>query len=136
MSVRGYVRINATCTDGVPIETQIDNIKNHCETKSWNLIKIYIDESVTARNMDTPEFNRLLRDIDDGDYLLINDLSRIPGRQSELVDTIEQLLGRKVLTVSVDGSLDLTTRIDRCGFQLIKTVNELQIRGERERPSC
>ncbi len=62
-----YTRVstNNQVVDGESLDEQEKKLINYCELKNWNIVKIYREEGVSAKNLDRPKFKELIRDIEE-----------------------------------------------------------------------
>ena len=60
-NVVGYVRISSVSQiDNTSIEVQIEKIEMYCSLHNLNLVKIYKDEGISAKNTDRVEYQAMI----------------------------------------------------------------------------
>ncbi len=60
------------------IKNQLDFLERYVKEQGWEVYGIYIDDGYSGTNFDRPDFNRLIKDIENGVNLIITkDLSRL-----------------------------------------------------------
>ena len=93
--VYGYARVSTKgqAKDGNSLEAQMDAIR------SSGAEKIFVD-SFTGPKMERPEFSKLLKEIKDGDTLIVSKLDRFARSVGQASDLITELIDRGV-TVNV-----------------------------------
>ena len=93
--VYGYARVSTKgqAKDGNSLEAQMDAIR------SSGAEKIFVD-SFTGTKMERPEFSKLLKEIKDGDTLIVSKLDRFARSVGQASDLITELIDRGV-TVNV-----------------------------------
>ena len=93
--VYGYARVSTKgqAKDGNSLEAQMDAIRNS------GAEKIFVD-SFTGTKMERPEFSKLLKEIKDGDTLIVSKLDRFARSVGQASDLITELIDRGV-TVNV-----------------------------------
>ena len=93
--VYGYARVSTKgqAKDGNSLEAQTDALR------SSGAEKIFVD-SFTGTKMERPEFSKLLKEIKDGDTLIVSKLDRFARSVGQASDLITELIDRGV-TVNV-----------------------------------
>ena len=93
--IYGYARVSTKgqAKDGNSLEAQRDAIRNS------GAEKIFVD-SFTGTKMERPEFSKLLKEIKDGDTLIVSKLDRFARSVGQASDLITELIDRGV-TVNV-----------------------------------
>ena len=93
--IYGYARVSTKgqAKDGNSLEAQMDSIRNA------GAEKIFVD-SFTGTKMERPEFSKLLKEIKDGDTLIVSKLDRFARSVGQASDLITELIDRGV-TVNV-----------------------------------
>ena len=93
--IYGYARVSTKgqAKDGNSLEAQMDAIRNS------GAEKIFVD-SFTGTKMERPEFSKLLKEIKDGDTLIVSKLDRFARSVGQASDLITELIDRGV-TVNV-----------------------------------
>ena len=93
--IYGYARVSTKgqAKDGNILEAQMDAIRNS------GAEKIFVD-SFTGTKMERPEFSKLLKEIKDGDTLIVSKLDRFARSVGQASDLITELIDRGV-TVNV-----------------------------------
>lgn len=87
------------------IKTQIEGLKQYCQEKDYNVIKIYVDEDYSGSNFNRPGFNKIIDDIKKNEIntIIVKDLSRF-GRNLYLMgDYLERIfpsLGIRFIAVN------------------------------------
>ena len=93
--IYGYARVSTKgqAKDGNSLEAQMDAIRNS------GAEKIFVD-SFSGTKMERPEFSKLLKEIKDGDTLIVSKLDRFARSVGQASDLITELIDRGV-TVNV-----------------------------------
>lgn len=65
--------------DSMSIETQKSILTDFVRSKGWNIRKVYVDDGFTGTNFQRPDFQNMIRDIENGviDCVITKDLSRL-----------------------------------------------------------
>lgn len=92
IKVFGYARKSPDDKDDTrtSIENQIKLIKRTAEENSWNLIKIFVDESVSGSDRDRKEFVKMISELypSDVEILLVKEQDRFARDSSFFRDTL------------------------------------------------
>lgn len=98
----GYARVS---TDGQNLDRQIDALK---EVGVDN--RVLYQEKITGTKTDRPELQRMLNKLNEGDIVIITDLTRISRSTKELLDIIEKIKNKGASIRSLkDTWLDTTS---------------------------
>ena len=80
-NVGAYIRLSRdeSYSDSDSIDNQIKLIDYYCKNNSLEIVEKYIDNGYSGTTFDRPEFQRLLKDIDNGlvNTIIVKDLSRL-----------------------------------------------------------
>ena len=118
--VYGYCR--TALADEEEIQRRIELIKKYCEDNSLSLEKCFYDDGVSG--FETGEdFKRLMRELENGDMLVIINLSQLSRSNARLLVLMSQFNDMGVETVYVDGDKVDTSAI-------AKWINERVIRQQ------
>lgn len=131
---RGYIRVSTSMQkeEGMSLETQSDRIKAYCTYKGIELLEIYADEGISGKSMAIrPGLCRLIEDIKKGDYVIINDLSRLGRNTIESLMIIQHIEQTGAFLVILGLDVDSSTSSGRLVITCLCAVNQM----ERERIS-
>lgn len=69
------------------IQNQLSMLREYCSERNWDIYDIYCDEDLSGADKNRPEFNRLLKDCEDGkiDVVLCKSQSRF-SREMEMIE--------------------------------------------------
>ena len=79
----GYARVS---TDGQNLDRQIDALKAVGVDS-----RVLYQEKITGTKKDRPELQRMLKELNEGDVVIITDLTRISRSTKDLLDIIEKI---------------------------------------------
>jgi len=98
----GYARVS---TDGQNLDRQIDALKAVGVDS-----RVLYHEKITGTKKDRPELQRMLKELNEGDVVIITDLTRISRSTKDLLDIIEKIKNRGASIRSLkDTWLDTTS---------------------------
>ena len=79
----GYARVS---TDGQNLDRQIDALKAVGVDS-----RVLYQEKITGTKKDRPELQRMLNELNEGDVVIITDLTRISRSTKDLLDIVEKI---------------------------------------------
>lgn len=95
----GYVRVS---TDDQTVERQIENMKD-CH------IDKFFSEKASAKNLDRPQLQEMLKFVREGDVIYIDEFSRLARNLKDLLTVMDELNEKKVKLVSLKEKFDIDT---------------------------
>lgn len=112
----GYARVSTLNQD---LELQLEKLKSEgCE-------KIY-SEKFTGTKTDRPEFKKVLKELEDGDTLVVTKLDRLARNTKEGIEIIENLFERNVRVHVLNVGLLENTTMGNFFLQTMLAVAEME----------
>jgi len=113
--------------------TKYTEIKTSNSDEEWYVKETYREEGKSGKNTDRPEYQRMLKDINNGkiDVLLCTKIDRVHRSLVDFYKLHELLEAHNVTFVSLSENWDTSTPMGRFGLKLTLAVAEL----EREQTS-
>lgn len=113
---------------GYSIDEQIRRCWDRCDRQDWEVRYVFADEAESGRDMDRPEFQRLLKIAEQGmiDVVVFWKLDRFCRSLVDLVKTEETLSQCDVALQSVTEYIDTTTAVGRFNFRNLASAAELE----------
>lgn len=113
---------------GYSIDEQIRRCWDRCDRQDWEVRYVFADEAESGRDMDRPEFQRLLEIAEQGmiDVVVFWKLDRFCRSLVDLVKTEETLSQCDVALQSVTEYIDTTTPVGRFNFRNLASAAELE----------
>lgn len=135
---RVYIRVSTTeqANEGYSIAAQEERLINYCKAKDYLIDDIYIDGGYSGSDLDRPEMNRLLRDIEDKDtdIVLVYKLDRLSRSQKDTLYLIEDVfLQKNIAFVSMQESFDTSTPFGRAMVGILSVFAQLERENIKER---
>lgn len=131
-AARGYCRVSSPDQlKGVSLTLQQKKIEEFCLHKNLTLVKVYIDEAISGKNLNRPAVQLLLSELSPGETVVINDLSRISRNVRDTVVLLDSFKEKGVNLMSVEEHLDFSTPEGKGMLELTIKLNQL----EREQTS-
>lgn len=132
----GYVRVSTAvqALEGSSLEEQEKKIRAWATLQDMKLMGVYVDAGVSGTFMfERPEFSRLMRDIDRGDVLVANDVSRVsrnPGDMSILLDKLTKIGASAVF---IKDGFDTSTGVGKIMAQMLTLMKAAEASYTSER---
>ena len=122
------------------LDTQIDLLQKYVEIKDltspkegWTVFEIYREEGKSGKNVDRPEYKRMIRDIEQGkiNAVICTKIDRISRSIIDFYRFHEFLNENEATFVSLNDDWDTSTATGRCALTITLAMAEL----ERDRTS-
>lgn len=126
---RAYVRVSTDnqVNDGESIGVQEARVKDHCNYKRLELIQIYKDEGISAKNIkDRPGLTSLLTDIKKGEYVLVTDLSRFSRNTRDALNMFELIKQKGAYFACMNPDIDFSTSIGELVFTMYMAIHKIE----------
>jgi site-specific DNA recombinase len=118
---RIYTRVSTEeqATSGFSLGAQKERLEAFCVSQGWEIAGRYIDEGVSAKDLNRPEFQRMMDEVDKGDVILVYKLDRLTRSVRDLDDLLREFDERGVLFRSVTEQFDTTTATGRLFIRMV-----------------
>lgn len=114
--VIGYIRVSTSDQNEA---RQVEALKKeNCE-------KFYIDKC-SGKNLQRPEFKKMMDFIREGDTLIISEYSRLARSTSDLLSTVNTLNSKGVQLISLKEKLDTTTAQGKLMLTMFAALSEFE----------
>lgn len=134
-----YVRVSTEeqALEGYSIAAQKQRLTMYCESQDWDISGFYVDEGISAKDMNRPELQRMLRHVEEGiiDCILVYRLDRLTRSVLDLYKILEVLDKNNCKFKSATEVYDTTSAIGRLFITLVAALAqwERENMGERIR---
>lgn len=120
-----YARVSSSEQN---LDRQLESLKKYnIDEDGWFI------EKVSAKNMDRPKLQEMLKFVRKGDTIYIHDFSRLARSTMDLLSIMEQLKEKSVSLVSVHDNIDTSTPMGEFMLTIIGAINNLERRTLLER---
>jgi site-specific DNA recombinase len=137
-SIALYCRVSTDeqAREGVSLDEQQERLKAYCRAMGWSEEPLlFIDDGYSAKNLDRPELNHLLKEVKKGTIskVLVTKLDRLSRRLLDLLKLIDMFQEHNVSFISISESFDTNTPSGRLTLQVLGAVAEFERERIRER---
>lgn len=136
MNIAAYLRVSTDkqADKGYSLSEQEKRIKAYCNSKDWDLVKIYKDPGFTGSNLERPALQSLIEEIDAYDIVLVNKLDRLSRSQKDTLYLIQDVFAPHGCNfVSIEESFDTTTALGIAMVGILSAFAQLERSQIKER---
>lgn len=137
MKVVIYVRVSSKeQVEGYSIGEQIERLKAYCAAMGWTIVAIYIDPGHTGANMNRPDLQRMISDVEEGgiDKVVVYKLDRLSRSQKDILYLVEDIfLKNNTDFVSMQESFDTSSPFGRAMIGILAVFAQLEREQIKER---
>lgn len=118
-----YSRVSSTqqVEEGYSLQAQYEKLVEFTRLQSWDLIRVYTDPGVSAKDLKRPGVTELIEDLkaDKFDAIVVHKLDRLTRNISDLYDLVELVNEKNVKLVSLSENIDTSTPMGRMFVYLL-----------------
>ncbi len=132
-----YIRVSTQdqAQHGFSLDAQEESLVNYAKALGYEIIKIYRDEGKSAKNLNRPEMQQLLKDAEERKFqaIFIYKLDRFSRSLKDLILTIDKLKEWGIDFVSLQDKIETASASGKLMFQIIGAFAEFErnIIGDR-----
>lgn len=125
--VYGYARVSTELqADGASIDTQKQQIKAYCEYKKLTDPIFFCDIGASGKSVDRPKLNELRKLLQEGDTIIVAELSRMGRNTSDFLALIKEFEARKIKFVCLSPELDASTPSGKMMFTVMMSMHTFE----------
>ncbi len=114
--IMGYARVS---TDTQNLDRQLDALKRYG-------IDILYCEKISGTKKNRPELDRMMKEIQDGDTIVIESLSRLGRSVKNLAELAEEFNRRNIHLISLKESIDTTSPTGKLLFTILSSLAQFE----------
>ena len=114
--IRAYARVS---TADQNLDRQLDALKNYG-------IDVLYCEKMSGKKKNRPELDRMLKEVEDGDTIVIESLSRLGRSVKNLAELMEMFNQRNIRLVSLKETIDTTTPTGKLLFTILSSLAQFE----------
>ena len=135
MKVALYTRVSTLemSQEGYSLAAQLKRLEAFCVSQNWNVQKVYREEGVSAKNMERPELQKLLKELDQFDVVLVYKLDRLSRSVIDVNLLLEQFEKHNVSFKSATEPYDTSSAQGRMFINIIASLAQFERQQLSER---
>lgn len=135
MKVAIYCRVSTMeqANEGFSIAEQEKKLRGFCDINDWNIQGIYVDAGYSGAKRDRPELNRMLKNLNKFDLVLVYKLDRLTRNVRDLLDILDILEKSEVAFRSATEVYDTSNAMGRLFVTLVGAMAEWERTTIQER---
>lgn len=130
-----YVRVSTEdqAREGFSIEAQLKRLRAYCKARGWEVVREYIDDGYSGREINRPAYQRMMEERDLWDIIVVLKMDRIHRNSKNFTMMMELLSEWGKEFNSMQESFDTTTAMGRFVMDIIQRIAQLESEqiGER-----
>lgn len=131
-----YARVSTQeqAENGNSLEFQIEKLKAYCQLHEFKIVGEYVDAGVSGAKSERPALNKLKKDIDKIDIVLIYKLDRLSRSIKDTMNLIEDLFKpNNVDLISLSENFDTSQAMGMATIGMLSTFAQLERETIKER---
>jgi site-specific DNA recombinase len=136
----GYIRVSTDeqARSGLSLQSQRERVEAWARMYGHSLVDIVSDEGVSARSLDRPGMQRVLRMVERREVrgIIVAKLDRLTRSTRDLADMVDLCDRKRVALASVSESLDTSTACGRMVVSMIGVVAQWEREATAERTAA
>jgi len=130
-----YARVSTEdqATDGFSLEAQMKKMEAYCQVEGYEVVGRYIDDGYSGRKTNRPEYQRMMKEIDNWDVIVVLKMDRIHRNSVNFTLMMDQLRKKNKDFASVYDNLDTVNAMGRFVMDIMQRIAQLESEqiGER-----
>jgi site-specific DNA recombinase len=130
-----YARVSTDdqAKEGYSIPAQLKRLQAYCKAKGWEVASEHVDDGYSGRDINRPEYQRMMSQRDQWDVVLVLKMDRIHRNSKNFTQMMDDLNGWKKQFNSMQEKFDTTSAMGRFVMDIIQRIAQLESEqiGER-----
>jgi site-specific DNA recombinase len=130
-----YIRVSTEeqANEGYSIPAQTERLRAFCQSQSWQIVAEYIEEGISGKDTDRPQLNKLLKNLDNIDIVLVYKLDRLTRSVLDLYSLLQTFEEHNVAFKSATEVYDTSTAMGRLFITLVAALAQWERENLGER---
>ena len=127
-----YTRVSTSMqVDGYSLDGQKDRLRKYADYQDYQIVGEYSDEGKSGKNVEgRPEFLKMLRDIESGEYgvsfVLVFKLSRFGRNAADVLTSLQRMQDYGVNLICVEDGIDSSKDAGKLMISVLSAVAEIE----------
>lgn len=130
-----YTRVSTEdqATEGFSLDAQMRRLEMYSDMEGWTIVGKYREEGHTGRNINRPEYQRMMNEQDQWDIILVLKMDRIHRNSKNFTQMMEDLTSRGKNFCSIQEQFDTKSAMGRFVMDLMQRIAQLESEQISER---
>ena len=132
-----YVRVSTglQADEGESLDEQIEKLKNFCAYKGWKNFIVYREEGFSGKDMERPEFQRMITDVHRGDVntVVVKKIDRLSRSIIDFENIYKAFETKGVDLISLQENFDTSTAVGRAVIRIVLVFAQMEREQTSER---
>lgn len=130
-----YARVSTEdqAREGFSLDAQLESLRAYCKARTWEIVKEYVDDGHSGRNIKRPAYQTMMAEKDIWDMILVVKMDRIHRNSRNFMEMMDNINSWDKGFTSMQESLDTSTAMGRFVVDIIQRIAQLESEqiGER-----
>jgi len=135
MRVALYARVSTEdqAKEGFSLDAQIGKLESYCRSRGWTSAGYFVDEGYSGRNVNRPEYQKMMSCMDEWDGILVYKMDRIHRNSVNFTMMMDSLKKNGKEFTSYIDKFDTKTAMGRFVMDIMQRIAQLESEqiGER-----
>jgi len=123
-----YARVSTEdqAVEGFSLEAQVKKLEAYCRQEGFDVVDRFVDDGYSGRKTNRPEYQRMLKEIDNWDVLVVLKMDRIHRNSVNFTQMMDLLRKKNKDFVSVYDKFDTVSTMGRFVMDIMQRIAQLE----------